>query len=172
MVKYKDQGPLDLMVGPGGYDTSWAQVGCISDDCLILLLLLLMSGVYCHIVLILSLDSGWSHEYPVRSKRGLWGCKKLETETMHNRYHVTCTITRGGIACSTAASAGALVCDALRGNEWSWCSSTAAASLQQQTRQDSSLPGLLVAFDCFSRCWWCNDTGIKKTGCWQALAAR
>jgi hypothetical protein len=27
MVKYKDKGPLDLMTGAGGLDTTWAQVG-------------------------------------------------------------------------------------------------------------------------------------------------
>lgn len=26
MVKYKDKGPLDLVAGPGGLDTTWAQV--------------------------------------------------------------------------------------------------------------------------------------------------
>lgn len=26
MVKYKDRGPLDLTAGPGGLDTTWAQV--------------------------------------------------------------------------------------------------------------------------------------------------
>jgi hypothetical protein len=26
MVKYKDKGPLDLVAGPGGLDTAWAQV--------------------------------------------------------------------------------------------------------------------------------------------------
>lgn len=28
MVKYKDKGPLDLVAGPGGLDTAWAQVQC------------------------------------------------------------------------------------------------------------------------------------------------
>lgn len=27
MVKYKDKGPLDLVAGAGGLDTTWAQVG-------------------------------------------------------------------------------------------------------------------------------------------------